>query len=80
MKLIFSLLLLALLSITSTSIFAAKAVCTVKNIQSGQVFTAIKGKRSYSVAKNESKRQALLTCIYNSRQAKYCQLKTCYQR
>ncbi len=60
--------------------FAAKAVCTVKNIQTGQVYKAIKGKRSYSIAQKAAMKLAAMGCIANAKDIKYCKLSACYQQ
>ena len=77
---IIKILLISIILLFNLPVFASKAVCIVKNMQTGQIYEAIKGRLSYSVAKKESIKEAAINCINNAKIAKYCQLRTCYQR
>lgn len=59
----------------------AKAICTAKNLATGQVFKSSIGKRSYSQAQKQAKQQALRGCAYASKQySNYCNITACYKR
>ena len=73
-------LLLFLYVLYSPLLFAAKAVCTVKNLQTNQIFQAIDAKRSYSVAKKGASEYALYQCASRSLKSQYCCLTSCYRR
>ena len=60
--------------------FSSKAVCTVKNIQTGQIYKMTVGRQSYNVARKESLIRAYSLCSYNSKYANNCKEKVCYQR
>lgn len=65
----------------SPMVYADKAICTAKNLKTGKIFKATKGKRSYSMALKASKQKALIGCVYASaRNAQYCRLTACYRR
>lgn len=75
-----SLMLLILLWGSSTHVFAAKAICTAKNLQTNQIYQVAIGKQSYAVARKESARLALTQCAQSAYQTHYCRLNGCYKR
>lgn len=74
---IFLIILSFLIPLTS---FAAKAVCVAKNVQTRQIYQAVVGKQSYSVAKRHSSKLALIMCARRTAQSQYCRLNGCYKR
>lgn len=74
-----TIFLLFIFSLPTLS-FAAKAVCVAKNNQTNQIFQVIIGKASYSVAKHESQKRALLQCAQHAAKLENCYITSCYQR
>ncbi len=60
--------------------YSAKAICYAKNLQTGQIYKAMVGERSYSTAVKSSQKQALIDCISKAKNPKLCRLTACYQR
>ena len=78
-KFIISIFTICLL--ISSPAFSAKAVCSAQNTKTGQIYKTTKGRRSYSVALQQSREQVLSGCAYASKQhARYCRITACYRR
>ncbi len=74
-----SVIIMAFALLLSPNSFAAKAVCVAKNTQTNQIYQAMVGKRSYSVAKKQSAQLVLTKCSKRSYKSQYCRLNGCYK-